>query len=253
VTSLSGALTQGAWAIYWSGPELAINIIVSLHLLAALVLGMLVGYERFYHGRAVGMRTYGLVCMASAGLIVILGYPDSWYGGQITEVASPDPTRVIQGIVTGIGFLGAGVIVHERFSTRGLTTAASIWASSAIGIMLGMGFFPTALLLTVLSIACMALVRKIENALPSQQKIAVTLRLHKGASFRPGSLKNSAAALGYTVTSSSLSFVLNETGTEWHFVATVAGTDAEGAIAELSETLSSLEGAIGFELASARS
>jgi hypothetical protein len=99
----------------------------------------------------------------------------------------------------------------------------------------------------------MALVRKIENALPSQQKIAVTLRLHKGASFRPGSLKNSAAALGYTVTSSSLSFILNETGTEWHFVATVAGTDAEGAIAELSETLSSLEGAIGFELASARS
>src|SRR4249920_2217483 len=110
---------------YWSSGELATNAVILMNLFGALLLGLLVGYERSYRGRAAGMRTYGLVCMASAALTVIAGYPGAWYGGQTAHAAGVDPTRVVQGIVTGIGFLGAGVIMKEGFNISGLTTAAS--------------------------------------------------------------------------------------------------------------------------------
>ena len=120
-------------------PELAINFFIFINVLGALLLGLIIGYERSYHGRAAGMRTYGLVCMASAALTVIAGYPNYWYGGIAAISPGVDPTRVIQGIVTGIGFLGAGV--EGRFNISGLVmAAASIWTSSAIGVMMGVGF-----------------------------------------------------------------------------------------------------------------
>ena len=108
---------------YWSGPIFTTNIIVFMNLSGALLLGLLVGYERAYHGRAAGMRTYGQVCMASAALTVIGGYSADWYGGNSPITVGGDPTRVIQGIVTGIGFLCAGVIMREGFNISGLTTA----------------------------------------------------------------------------------------------------------------------------------
>src|SRR5512147_700137 len=106
-------LSLESLAAYWSITEVETNVIVFMNLLGAMLLGLLVGYERSYHGRAAGMRTYGLVCMASAALVVITGYPGYWYGGHVpaTATLSADPTRVIQGIVTGVGFLGAGVIM----------------------------------------------------------------------------------------------------------------------------------------------
>src|SRR3954465_1863061 len=94
---------------YWSSQEMATNGLILLNIFGALLLGLMVGYERSYHGRAAGMRTYGLVCMASAGLTLIGGYPGFWFGGDGgAMVGAADPTRIIQGIVTGIGFLGAG-------------------------------------------------------------------------------------------------------------------------------------------------
>ena len=113
-------LTAKSLAAYWSGPIVASNIVIFLNLLGALLLGLLVGYERSFHGRAAGMRTYGVVCMASAALTVFVGYSALWYGGHAVTTTSVDPTRVVQGIVTGIGFLGAGVIVKEGFSIGGL-------------------------------------------------------------------------------------------------------------------------------------
>src|SRR6476620_1178425 len=100
-------MAAASLAHYWSGDFLAANGFIALNLLGALALGMLVGYERSYRGRAAGMRTYGLVCMASAALTVIVGYSRLWYGGA-AGVSTVDPTRVVQGVVTGIGFLCAG-------------------------------------------------------------------------------------------------------------------------------------------------
>lgn len=124
---------------YWNQPMVETNLIIFLNLLGALLLGLTVGYERAYHGRAAGMRTYGLVCMASCALTVVSGYPNFWFGGNHALVAATmiDPTRIIQGIVTGIGFLGAGIIMKDGMNISGLTTAASIWASSAIGVLVG--------------------------------------------------------------------------------------------------------------------
>src|SRR3954464_59535 len=118
---------------YWSSSELATNAVILLNLFGALLLGLMVGYERSYHGRAAGMRTYGLVCMASCALTVIAGYPEFWYGGRGAHLATVDPGRIIQGVVTGIGFLGAGVIMRDGANISGLNTAASIWTVAAIG------------------------------------------------------------------------------------------------------------------------
>src|SRR5205814_3702900 len=104
--------------------------------LAALLAGALVGLERSYRGRAAGLRTYALVCLGSALLMVL-----SEQLTRGTTGGAGDSTRVIQGIVTGIGFLGAGVIIKEGFSVRGLTTAASIWVISAVGVVIGAGYY----------------------------------------------------------------------------------------------------------------
>ena len=68
-------------ARYWSLQEVVTNLLVFANIFGALLLGLVVGYERTYHGRAAGMRTYGLVCMASCALVVVVGYPSFWYGG----------------------------------------------------------------------------------------------------------------------------------------------------------------------------
>src|ERR1700674_1376869 len=198
-------LSAKALAAYWSAPEVAANVVIFLNLLGALLLGLLVGYERSYHGRAAGMRTYGLVCMASAALTVIAGYPGFWYGGQAGTPAYVDPTRVIQGIVTGIGFLGAGVIVKEGFSISGLNTAASIWAASAIGVMVGIGFYAAAILLAVLSALCMSVVYRLEQRLPSRSGIAIAVCFEK--SFTPNEeiLRKVSVDHGYEIARGTLS------------------------------------------------
>ncbi len=165
-------------AAYWSRAELIANGIVLLHLMGALALGILMGYERSYHGRAAGMRTYGLVCLASAALTVVTGFPSLWYGGAGAAgglAASGDPTRVIQGIVTGIGFLGAGVIMREGFSIRGLSTAASIWTAAAVGVIIGVGFYAAAIAAALLTIVAMSSFRRLETALPHQTVMHLTL------------------------------------------------------------------------------
>ena len=109
-------------------------------LLAALLAGALIGYERSYHGRPAGFRTHALVCTASSLLMLVTVYEAHWVRAAADPVRL-DPTRMAQGIMTGIGFLGAGVIMKEGLSVRGLTTAASIWITAAIGILAGIGFY----------------------------------------------------------------------------------------------------------------
>jgi len=162
---------------YWSPAELTTNGLILLHLVGALAVGILLGYERSYHGRAAGMRTYGLVCLASTALTVVNAYPGMWYGGMVPHGAATagDPTRVIQGIVTGIGFLGAGVIMREGLSIRGLSTAASIWSTAAIGVVIGLGFYLVAIGAALLSVFIMSMFRQLETALPHQTVMHLTL------------------------------------------------------------------------------
>jgi len=123
---------------------------ICFRLVAALAAGGIIGLERSYRGRAAGFRTHSLVCLASSLLMLVTVYEHQWFSAQSGARVVVDPTRMAQGIMTGIGFLGAGVIVKEGLSVRGLTTAASIWVTAAIGILIGVGFYLAALIATII-------------------------------------------------------------------------------------------------------
>lgn len=113
------------------------EIEIIIRLLIATFLGGLVGFEREIHGCAAGLRTHILVSIGSA-VFMLTSLIMSYSYGHIGNV---DPSRIAAGVVTGIGFLGAGAIIRYGYSIRGLTTAASIWAVSAIGLSAGAGMY----------------------------------------------------------------------------------------------------------------
>ena len=239
---------------YWSASELATNGIILLNILGALLLGLLVGYERSYHGRAAGMRTYGLVCMASCALTVISGYPAFWYGGHaaLNGIIGTDPTRVIQGIVTGIGFLGAGVIMREGFNISGLTTAASIWASSAIGVMIGVGFYLGAMGLAFLSAMSMIFLSKVEAWLPSRHAVAMTMRFKQGYVPNEAALRDIALKRGYEIAGGSMMIASDKGMQEWRFVAVALSKRSGASMSELAAEMAQFDGLEGFQVSHAR-
>jgi putative Mg2+ transporter-C (MgtC) family protein len=141
--------------------------VIAAHLFGALVAGGVIGLERSFHGRPAGFRTHALVCLASSLLMLLTVYEMKWLSLPLESVRT-DPTRMAQGIMTGIGFLGAGVIFKEGLSIRGLTTAASIWITAAIGILVGVGFYFPAVLATMLTLGTLSLFRMIESSMPSE-------------------------------------------------------------------------------------
>src|SRR5690348_13991913 len=136
-----------------------------LRLLAAVAAGGCIGYERSFHGRPAGLRTHVLVCLASSVLMLVTVYEDQWV--HLAGDSRLDPTRMAQGIMTGIGFLGAGVIVKEGMNVRGLTTAASIWITAAIGVLAGVGLFMPMVISVLLTLAVLSVFRWIELRVPT--------------------------------------------------------------------------------------
>lgn len=240
-------------ASFWSQSMLEANLLIFLNLAGALGLGLLVGYERSYHGRAAGMRTYGIVCMASAALTVICGYPGFWWGGAFHTSIPLDPSRVIQGIVTGVGFLGAGVIMKEGLNISGLTTAASIWASSAIGVLVGVGFFGAAILLSLLSTSLMMWGPKLESRLPSRRAMGVVMGF--AAHFEPSEalLKSTIREWGYAVAEGSLTITAQAHSVSWNFVMVALKSRPEpNSLFELSRQLRKVEGVDTLHISHAR-
>ena len=239
---------------YWSLGELATNGVILLNLFGALLLGLLVGYERSYHGRAAGMRTYGLVCMASAALTVIGGYPEFWFGGHgpVVVASVADPTRIVQGIVTGIGFLGAGVIMREGFNISGLTTAASIWASAVIGIMVGVGFYMSAIGLAALCAMSMIWISRLEQWLPSRHAVAITMRFKAGFVPREDALRRTALKRGYEIAGGSMMIASEQGMQEWRFVAIALSKRRGSTLSEVAAELATFDGIDSFKLSHAR-
>lgn len=239
-------------ARFWSEPMIASNVLVCMNLLGALFLGLLVGYERSYHGRAAGMRTYGMVCMASAALTVISGYSGSWFGGAQLGAAGGDATRVIQGIVTGIGFLCAGVIMREGFNISGLTTAASLWAVSVIGILVGVGFYLAAFGLALLSAICMTWISKLEMKLPACIAVAVTLKFRENFVPNEKELRLATRARGYVVAGGSIAISSSQACVEWRFVAVALSRHQMSTLPDLAAEISNLAGVTAYQLGYAR-
>ncbi len=132
---------------------------LGLRLIAAAVLGGLIGFERELHRKEAGVRTYALVSLGSALMMVV--------SIEIFEIyrttASVDPGRIAAQVVSGIGFLGAGAIIRDPKEIKGLTTAAGIWTVSGIGLACGMGQYKPAVLSTFLALIILIIFSKIDK------------------------------------------------------------------------------------------
>ena len=137
-------------------PDAAQVTQVLLRLLIAVLLGGLLGYDREKNDSAAGLRTHMLVALGAALFVIV---------PQQAGMRVEDLSRVLQGVIAGIGFLGAGAIIKlsDKEQIKGLTTAASIWATAAIGIAAGMGREMTAILSTLLALVILAVLPRIEQ------------------------------------------------------------------------------------------
>jgi putative Mg2+ transporter-C (MgtC) family protein len=156
-------------------PDVAEATRIVLRLSMAVLLGGLLGYERERSGKAAGLRTHMLVALGAAIFVLV-----PLQGGM--EVG--DLSRVLQGVIAGIGFLGAGAIIKlgaER-EIHGLTTSASIWMTAAIGVAAGMGREATAVVSTLMALFVLAVLRRVEARISaSQEKRLISTDDDKGS------------------------------------------------------------------------
>ena len=133
----------------------------AIRLLTAAFLGGLIGFERESHGKDAGVRTYALVCLGSALMMIVSVQIYEAFKGTV----SVDPSRIAAQVVSGIGFLGAGAIIreHQIGGVKGLTTAAGIWAASGIGLACGMGLYHPAVLTTIFTLLILILFSKLDR------------------------------------------------------------------------------------------
>ncbi len=142
------------------------HVHILLRLLLACVLGGIIGYERESSQRPAGFRTHTLVCIGSSLVMITSEYIFNRY----SPVASIDPARLGAQVISGIGFLGAGTIIREGFSVKGLTTAASIWAVSCVGIACGIGFYEGAIVASAFILITLFLLKKAEDRFNKRKK-----------------------------------------------------------------------------------
>jgi putative Mg2+ transporter-C (MgtC) family protein len=180
---------------------------ITSHLCGALLAGSIIGLERSFHGRPAGFRTHTLVCVASSLLMLVTLYQWKWLPGIPMDTVRTDPTRMAQGIMTGIGFLGSGVIFKEGLSVRGLTTAGSIWITAAIGILFGVGFYFPAVIATILVLGTLSVFRWIEIKIPSQSYAHHHISFDRNDVMPEDRLREFLTAHGFTIANMSYRIV----------------------------------------------
>jgi putative Mg2+ transporter-C (MgtC) family protein len=223
-----------------------IDLIIIGRVAGALAIGALIGFERTFHGRPAGFRTHSLVCIASAVLMIVTVYQDQWMTLVQHDAIRTDPTRMAQGIMTGIGFLGAGVIFKEGLTVRGLTTAASIWVTAAIGILVGIGFWFAAMVGAVATLIVLALFRFVEARLPSEFYAHHMLRFTRDRVMGESELRKMIADHGFTI--ANLSSRLIEVGQQFEYRMTIKSRDRKAA-EQLSSHLRGLPEVVEFRIA----
>lgn len=166
--------------------QFAFDAITLGKLLLAAIFGGMIGLEREIHGRPAGFRTHLLVSLGSCLFVITSIQFHTVYGNfSGTGPVGVDPGRVAAQVVAGIGFLGAGAIIREKISVRGLTTAACLWLAAAIGVACGIGLIGISLVVTILSLISLLLLKRVEAML--QRDTYVYLRVW--SENRPGQLE----------------------------------------------------------------
>jgi putative Mg2+ transporter-C (MgtC) family protein len=220
---------------------------MALRLLAALLAGAVIGYERSFHGRPAGLRTHALVCTASSLLMLVTVYEAHWVRMTVDSIRL-DPTRMAQGIMTGIGFLGAGVIIKEGLSVRGLTTAASIWITAAIGVLAGIGlYFPLAVSV-ILTLGVLSLFPWIESRIPTLAYYHFDVRFTRSVDLTEDALRQLIEHHGFSI--ANLSYRFDGVDRIRRYSMVLRTTNRSSA-SRLSETLESIEAVLEFRIAPA--
>lgn len=178
---------------------------VSLKLALAVVLAGAVGIERERKGRAAGLRTHVLVCLGATLMMIIADrLAQAW--GQTGAPVWLDQGRIAAGIITGIGFLGAGTIINVGSTQRGLTTAAMIWFIAAVGIAVGAGYYAIAILATAVALLVALCFEYLEGLLPSALHFQISVRMPGGVATAED-VEKAIRTEGYRVRESSLKLV----------------------------------------------
>lgn len=220
-------------------------IIILTRLLAATAAGGIIGLERSYHGRPAGLRTHALVCISSTLLMLLTVYQWALLSDMPIDTIRVDPTRMAQGIMTGIGFLGAGVIMKERLTIRGLTTAASVWITAAIGIIIGMGFYAAAAAATILTLLVLNSLGWLERKLKSKRYATLMVRYKRSMGLPQDEL--TALIEQHDIRYYSPSYHLEEEGSVFQYSMTINTQDTTNFHA-LAESLSQMEQIIEFSV-----
>lgn len=172
-------------------------------IVGSVLAGALIGLERQYRGAPAGFRTHILVALASGLLMLAAVHQISWLTDTPTGIIRIDPVRMAHGILTGIGFLGAGVIFRDGFNVRGLTTAASLWITSALGTLYGVGFYGLAITGTVATILVLAAVALTETLLPQRSYLDIRAQYPRSSGITESQLCASLAEHGLSPVSVS--------------------------------------------------
>ncbi|MBN2332222.1 MAG: MgtC/SapB family protein [Deltaproteobacteria bacterium] len=152
---------------------------ITYRLLVACLCGALIGIERERHGRAAGLRTHFMVALGSATIMIMsLMILDLHKASANSSILRIDPGRIAAQVITGIGFLGAGAIIHTKRLISGLTTAACLWVAASIGLAAGMGHFFLAGMATVLSLFSLYLLKGFEHLIPKDRYHTIELTCH---------------------------------------------------------------------------
>jgi putative Mg2+ transporter-C (MgtC) family protein len=219
---------------------------MALHLVVALGAGGIIGLERSYHGRPAGFRTHALVCLASSLLMILTVYHQRWFDASSLERVAIDPTRMAQGIMTGIGFLGAGVIMREGLTVRGLTTAASIWITAAIGIMIGVGFYFPAGIATALTLSVLSLFRWIERRMPIEFYANLTVAFLRHEALPESELRAIVGRQGFFI--ANMNYSVTDGGKTFEYQMVIHSPD-RGNTRLLSQALNGVASVTAFRIA----
>ncbi|HEX8469912.1 MAG TPA: MgtC/SapB family protein [Brevundimonas sp.] len=215
-------------------------------ILGAVVAGGIIGFEREWRGRPAGFRTHILVSLTSALLMLAAMSQADWaFEALPNENIVTDPTRMAHGVLTGIGFLCAGVIFRNGFSIHGLTTAASLWITAAIGLLFGAGLWELGVIGTAVTALILVGLRLVSARLPMRPLVDVVVCWTRGPASPEAAVEALLQDVDVAVKNDGVALV--EAGSmirrRWRLKLTNPGQ-----LTELARDLARLDGVVSFDL-----
>jgi len=217
---------------------------ILLPIIGSVFAGGVIGFEREWRGRAAGFRTHILVSLASALLMLAAMSQADWaFRALPDENIVTDPTRMAHGVLTGIGFLCAGVIFRTGFSIHGLTTAASLWITSALGLLFGAGLYVLGAVGTGVAAAVLIGLRLINRRLPARTVIDVSVSWKRSAPSPEADIEAAFSTIDPCVRPDRFELTDGLTRRTWR-VKTTAASDAR----TLAEQLAKMPDILAYRL-----